>query len=166
MPVGRLAVFLRDGMNIQVEWTRRREDQALNPRFLIGLALSDPQHILVAVAMPAKLQPAIQFAMVMEQDLTAIATDHQRTPRKMRRETTARKTILSAGQELYHPFASVALLEPLAKIQTNKLPVEFVPVHAVFYHNSIPRKLSGAHSHGIFETASPQSRIKAPIRDF
>ena len=55
-----------DLMDVEVERHSGNRVQPFDPAFLQSLALRHPQKVFIAVAVPAKLHPAVQFPVVME----------------------------------------------------------------------------------------------------
>jgi hypothetical protein len=85
-----------DLMNVQIEGVRRSNRQASNTGFLVCFALGYGKHVLLAIAMASKLQPAIQFAMMVQQPASAIDADHKRATGEVSGKSVTPKT-LGAG---------------------------------------------------------------------
>ena len=108
-------------MNIEIERARRRHDQPANAGFLQRLALCDSQDVFVAIAMAAKLQPAVELPMVMQQCAGAICAHHQRAPGEVRRKCGAREAIAAAFEQLDHLLADRLLVSAFCEIERLKL---------------------------------------------
>src|SRR5829696_7326236 len=93
----------RYDMHIQVQ--RRHpgaflgKPQSLQPRFLRGLAKGGRWDVKLAIGMPAGLEPAIELAMVNQQDSVPLASGDPGGRRDMARAASAIEAIGMAGDE-------------------------------------------------------------------
>jgi hypothetical protein len=87
-----------DVVNVQIEGARRSHREASDAGLLVRFTLGYGQHILLAIAMPSKLQPTIQFAMMVQQPASAISADHKCATGEVSGKRVAPKT-LGAGIE-------------------------------------------------------------------
>ena len=71
-----------DFVDIEIEGAVGGDDEAGDAGFLEGLAAGDAEDVLVAIAMAAELEPAVEVAMVMEEDAGAVGLTTRALPVK------------------------------------------------------------------------------------
>jgi hypothetical protein len=116
-------------VDIEVEWARGGNDEPRDAAFLERLPLGDTEDILIAVAMPAKLKPAVQLAMVMEQGAGPIRIHDKRASSEVTREAIALEAAGRAIEQGKHPLAGRYLLGALSQVKGCELGAKFYPVH-------------------------------------
>ena len=95
-------LILGNGMDIEVERFAGGEDEAVDAGFLGRFPAGDADDVFVAVAVAAKLEPAIEIAMVMEEGAAAIRADDEGAAGEMAGKAGAEEAIFAAVEELDH----------------------------------------------------------------
>lgn len=88
----------RDPVNIHVE-NRFTSQPYRHSRFLFGLALGHGPHVGVAVAVAAGLEPAVEFAVVQQQDVPARRVEYPGRGRDVPDQERTLEAVGMAGNE-------------------------------------------------------------------
>ena len=103
MPVPRLGAAFRDPVPVEVEQSAF-DHEIPQARFLPGLAQGRAGQVAVAVGVPARLQPAIELAVVGEQRAPAIGADQPRGSGEMALQPLAAVGIRARGLRKFGEF--------------------------------------------------------------
>ena len=129
MPMRRLGAMRGDLVNIKVERFVAQWLEFSNSRLFMRLSARDSRHILVPVAMAAKLQPPIKLAMMMQQGPASISAQDERAPGKVRGKVRPLEAIDATVKKLEHLESKSRFIRPLAKIKASQQGSQIASVH-------------------------------------